>query len=236
MQPVERRRFTRWEIGRQAKIKLAGAEFCVNCNINNLNLKGAQIALAMKLPKDTFLRFELHLSEDLILNVEAWVAWQKSIEGHNVYGVYFTKIHDSDKERIYQFLRRDFGRQIDQRWWQDTKERGQAMAGAGFEDRRVFERFPTGLAVRYVNTSANREGAAQTQNISAKGVGLVTKEALPVRDSLELWLEIPDTGEPLYTRGEVVWTKPVAMNEYQVGINLEKADLMGLSRVLRMRQ
>jgi len=80
----------------------------------------------------------------------------------------------------------------------------------------------------------NKEGEAQVQDISAKGIGLITKEELSPHTPLELWLEIPDKGEPLYSRGEVAWTKKLEPDKYRVGVNLEKADLMGLSRVLRV--
>ncbi len=107
------------------------------------------------------------------------------------------------------------------------------MLNEGSQDRRVFERFSASIPVRFLDTNANEEGFAKTQDISAKGLGLETKELLPVNSTLELWLEIPDKGEPLYTRGAVAWSKSSGINEYRAGINLEKADLMGLSRVLR---
>jgi hypothetical protein len=49
-----------------------------------------------------------------------------------------------------------------------------------------------------------------------------------------MWLNIPDRGEPLYTRGRVVWSKMWEPNKYRLGINLEKADLMGMARILRL--
>ena len=104
-----------------------------------------------------------------------------------------------------------------------------------FQDRRVFERFLTSLAVRFLDVNLNREGSARTKDICAKGVGLVTSEELPIHSALEIWLEIPDKGEPFYTRGETIWSQSQGLNEYRIGINLEKADLMGLSRVLRVK-
>jgi hypothetical protein len=82
--------------------------------------------------------------------------------------------------------------------------------------------------------SENREGTGQTADISAKGIGLVADVELAPNTPLEMWLEIPDKGEPLYTRGEVVWSKMMEPNKFRIGVNLEKADLMGLSRVLRV--
>ena len=101
------------------------------------------------------------------------------------------------------------------------------------EDRRIFERFASRIGLRYLDLNSNQEGKAQANDISAKGIGMEASEELVPHTPLEMWLEIQDKGEPLYTRGEVVWSRMVEPNKYRVGVNLEKADLMGLSRVLR---
>ncbi|TBR15082.1 PilZ domain-containing protein [bacterium] len=103
------------------------------------------------------------------------------------------------------------------------------------EDQRIFARFPARLPLRFLDADANMEGGAETYDVSAKGLGLVTNEQLKPHTSLEMWLHIPDKGEPLYTRGQVVWSTMVEPNRYQTGVNLERADLMGLSRVLRVK-
>lgn len=105
----------------------------------------------------------------------------------------------------------------------------------GLKDKRIFARFTATFPLRFLNLDANNEGEAQTQDISAKGIGLVTAEQLRPHTSLEMWLSIPDKGEPLYTRGEVVWSKRLEVNKYRAGVELEKADLMGMSRVLRLK-
>ena len=108
------------------------------------------------------------------------------------------------------------------------------MPNGGFEDRRIFARFTAQFPLRFIDLTSNEEGQGQTLDVSAKGVGLVTTGQLQPRTAVELWLDIPDTGEPFYTRGEVVWSSMVAPQEYRAGVNLEKANLMGLSRVLRI--
>lgn len=103
------------------------------------------------------------------------------------------------------------------------------------EDKRIFARFPVTFPLRFLDLDVNKEGDAQTQDISAKGIGLMTSRQLRPHTSLEMWLSIPDKGEPLYTRGEVVWSKRLEPDKYRAGVNLERADLMGMSRVLRLR-
>jgi len=107
------------------------------------------------------------------------------------------------------------------------------MQNQEFEDKRVFARLPVSLTVKYLDLGSNTEGEAQTQDISAKGIGLSTDRPLSPNSSLEMWLRVPDKGEPFYTRGEVVWASDGAASGYRAGINLERADLMGISRVLR---
>lgn len=110
------------------------------------------------------------------------------------------------------------------------------MIGANnnnYKDRRVFERFIARLPVKFIDLNQNKEGTAYTHDVSAKGLGIVTQQQVNPFTPMELWLDIPDKGESLYTRGEVAWSKPVTPNSWRIGINLERADLMGMARVLR---
>jgi hypothetical protein len=103
------------------------------------------------------------------------------------------------------------------------------------EDRRVFERKSVNFPLRFLDPASGKEGRAETVDISADGLGLVTKEDLSVRAPLEMWLFIPDKHAPLYTRGEVIWSQDLADTTGQrVGVRLEKADLMDLGRALRV--
>jgi len=103
------------------------------------------------------------------------------------------------------------------------------------QDRRIFGRFPARFPLRFIELATNKEGQAQTVDISAKGVGLVVDRELSPRTPLEMWLDIPDHHEPLYTRGEVVaCSNSLEPNKYRVGVELEKADLIGMSRVFRV--
>lgn len=231
----ERRRFVRWKINKDLKLKLEGAQNYADCTVNDISLAGCKISLRLKLQKDTFLKLSIVLSDDSAITIEAWVAWHKTIDGFNSYGVYFSKIRDGDKEIIYQFIRRNFPHLMANQLWRGLrKEGGEAMQEKNFEDRRIFDRFTAKFPVKFINLRENKESEALTEDVSAKGIGFTAKEELQLRTPLEMWLNIPDKGEPLYTRGEVVWSRMVEPNKFRVGVNLEKADLMGLSRVLRV--
>lgn len=233
---TENRRFTRWKIDLPTTMTLEGAQACANCRVNDISFKGAQVCLTMKLVKDTFVKLCLNLAEGFSLTMEAWIVWHKTIDGHNVYGLYFSSISDGDKEKIYKFLRRNFANQVNRNWWQGIEKGGEEeMATEKFEDRRIFERFPVNFPMRFLETNSYEENPAQVRDISAKGVGMVSKKKLAPESKLELWLDIPDKGEPLYIRGNVSWSQPVGNYEYRSGINFEKADLLGLARVLRVK-
>lgn len=227
---TDRRKLTRWQANKETKVKLEGAEALAKCSLRDINLKGAQIALAIKLPKDVFLKLSLVLAEDFILNLEVWVVWQKTIDGHYVYGIYFSRINDADKEKIYQFVRQYFPEQLTQQWWKGVEKGGETM-----EDKRIFERFSVRLPLRFLNLNNGKEGIGETRDISAKGIGLVAVEQLTSRTPLEIWVDLPNGASPLYSRGEVVWSKPPTnAQEYWAGIELEEANLMGVARVLRL--
>ena len=226
----ERRKISRWQINKPASIKLEGAVAFVDCLLKDINLKGMQIVLGLRLTVDSYIKFNLKLSEEYSLECEAWVAWHKYIEGYNIYGFYFTRLKDSDKEKIYKYVYQSVPEEIAKQLKGDfvVKEGGENM-----EDRRIFQRFNIRFPVKFLDLNNGQEVIAETSDISAKGIGLWSKEGIAENTPLEVWLKIPDKGEPFYTRGNVVWSRPEGASGYRLGIDLEKADLMGLSRILR---
>lgn len=108
------------------------------------------------------------------------------------------------------------------------------MQRVGFKDRRMFARFLVKMPLRYLNVASEREGEGQLHDIGANGTGLLTNQKLYPSVLLDIWLLVPDNGDPLYIRGEAVWVKRVAFHKYRVGIKLEKPELMRVSRVLNI--
>ncbi len=104
------------------------------------------------------------------------------------------------------------------------------------EDKRIFARFPVKFPMRFLDLLANRDLQAQALDMGAKGLGFLSSTELKPYTPLELWLKVPDKNDPFYTRGEVVWSEKIGPNQFRTGVNLEKADLMGISRILRNRQ
>jgi c-di-GMP-binding flagellar brake protein YcgR len=101
-------------------------------------------------------------------------------------------------------------------------------------DRRLFERIPVSLPVRLIDAYSQKEYSAQTHDISATGMGLLTETPLSPQSDLEIWLQIPDRDNPLYTRGKVVWSKQddAGGTRYRAGIRLEKMEFAGMSFIV----
>lgn len=231
----EQRRLGRWEVNRRAELKLYGAYVFVNCHLRDLNFKGAQVALKIKLPQGAPFKLHLELADDIVLDLEIYIIWHKTIDDINIYGVYFNRISDADKEKIYNFVRRDFSAQVDQKWWQDIN-RGERVNMEKPTDKRVFARFAVNFPVRFLDAYSLQEGHATASDVSAKGVGFTSKVRLNTYTPMELWLDLPDECGPLYSRGAIAWRQEVDKDEYRYGVHFEKADLMGLARVLRVKK
>lgn len=217
----ERRKLPRWPVSRQTKIKLEGKSRESDCYIKEIDFSGMKIILAAKLAVRRYIKFQLTLSPEFTLKTEAWVAWHKEIEGRNVYGLYFIKLAKADQEGIYKFV---FNR---------VPERN-LEGGEGMEDRRIFQRFNVSFPVKLLDLTNGKEMLAEACDVSAKGIGLTLQEDLPANTPLEAWLQVPDKGEPLYARGLTVWSRQDPGSGYRIGMDLERADLMGLSRILRV--
>ena len=102
------------------------------------------------------------------------------------------------------------------------------------EDRRTFARIEIKLPLKFMDSLGNKTGEGQTLNISADGMGFLTKEKLCEEAPIEIWLDIPDHHGSLYARGEIVWARALinGSEKQRLGIHLDKEDLLGLARVL----
>lgn len=227
------RRCTRWEVHKNAELILdtSGVMQKFSCALADLSFAGAQVSLLERLPEDSLLKLNISIPPELDFSVEAWVSWHKYIKDFNAYGLYFSKLKDVDKEKISAFVRRHSIGQIRKQWWEGlTEEKG----GANMDDRRIFARFAAKFPLLFINLKENKESVGHTEDVSAKGIGFLVDENIKVHTPLEMWMHVPDKMDPLYARGEVVWSKMVQPNLYRIGVNLEKADLVGMSRVMRV--
>ncbi len=228
----ELRKLPRWQVNRQGVLKLEQAAKDLFCQVKDINPKGAKITLNTKLPADNAFKISLLLSEDYTIEADVWVAWHKVVNGINHYGIYFSKIKDADKEKIIKFISIFYPDELKQKPWLGAVEAEEEKGGEEMNDHRIFERFKKEISARFIGLDG-KEGQAQTFDISAKGLGLSTANELESRTPLEIWLNVPGSTDPLYTRGQVVWSRSGVGLGWRSGIELERADLMGISRLLR---
>lgn len=226
----EKRHSVRWQVNLKAKLRLEGALADIPCVIHDLTFTGARISLAQKLPQDKPLKVNISLAEGFNFTAEIWVTWHKRIMEKNVYSVYFNQLSEADRQTIYKFIRAGSSRSLNK--WQVAKLQG---GEEKMLDRRIFERIPISLPVRLLDLENNQEIEAKTRDVSAKGLGILSGEYLNSGDRLELWLNMPDKREAFYSRGKVIWAshQETGRYGYRIGICLEKAELMGLSRIFR---
>lgn len=115
----ERRCSGRWEINSQANVKIPGHAHLFYCTINDINFKGLKIRFPRYIDIDNPLTLDITLSDELNFRIEAGVAWRKATGQDSVYGFFFTKIKDGDKEHIYTFIKRNFAEKISQQIYRD---------------------------------------------------------------------------------------------------------------------
>ncbi len=229
----ERRRLTRWQINKRILLKLKQAANELYCQIKDINSVGAQVVLHTRLPLDTLFKISLRLSENYSIEAKVWVAWHKVVNGSNHYGLYFSEIKDADKTKINKFISAFYPNDDPEKiLWLETAEIQKKEGGEDMNDHRIFERFNKEFSARFIGLDG-AERVAQTFDVSAKGLGLSTSQALESRSNLEIWLDVPNSTDPLYTRGRVVWSRLAGQEGFHSGIELERADLMGISRLLR---
>jgi PilZ domain len=103
----EKRLAPRWKVSVPAKIKLEGFDGNLDCEIRDLNLKGFSLAITKKILKKR-VGAKLCFNEKFSFKIEVMVLWGKAVNNKYVYGMKFTRILDSDRERILQMMNENF--------------------------------------------------------------------------------------------------------------------------------
>jgi N-acetyl-anhydromuramyl-L-alanine amidase AmpD len=107
------------------------------------------------------------------------------------------------------------------------------MPNSPFREKRSFPRFTVSIPLCYTQSDSNRTIQAQTHDISALGLCIVTDEKLPAGDCLGICFQMVDNAEQIYRKGRVVWSGPGDYNKFKIGVQLEEPKLKPISMVLR---
>ncbi|PIQ89317.1 MAG: hypothetical protein COV72_03755 [Candidatus Omnitrophica bacterium CG11_big_fil_rev_8_21_14_0_20_42_13] len=101
------------------------------------------------------------------------------------------------------------------------------------EDRRIFQRrnFSSLLKFRLGKDGKDCEGV--TKDISAGGLSFITKQRIKLRDSMELWITVPDGKDPIYKTAQLAWARENLADTYEAGAKFDSVGLLELSRVFK---
>ena len=100
-------------------------------------------------------------------------------------------------------------------------------------DRRVFARLPVKLPLKFLEIGEKKESKAQTLDVCANGIGFISKTKLEPDTLLEIWMDMPESGEPLYITGKVVWCNSIEgePEQWRVGVSFERVNLISLGQI-----
>ena len=102
-----------------------------------------------------------------------------------------------------------------------------------YTEKRAFPRFMLFVPANYCTQDCDLTIFANTRDISAGGICIVTDKQLPCNMYLDVNLEMIDTGEQIQRRGYVVWSSKVDADTFRAGIKLEDMHLKPIEMVLR---
>lgn len=104
------------------------------------------------------------------------------------------------------------------------------------EERRMFSRIKINIPLKFLNLINDREGEAETVDISANGIGFITKEELTPSTPLRMWLILHNDHDPIHITGDVVWSNTLENNiERRVGVRLKEERPLDLAYVLSVK-
>lgn len=117
----ERRCVPRWAVNKDAQLQVEDHPNLIPCTVEDISTGGMRITLGRHLFPEVFSSISLALGEALTFEAGAHVAWQEKSDGKNTYGLLFSKIDDSQRSRVEQYINANFSEeereQSNQKWW-----------------------------------------------------------------------------------------------------------------------
>lgn len=113
----DRRRLIRWNVNKEINVRLEGQERPFLCIVEDVNIRGLKIYSRQQLAEKDNIAMSVDFGQDFALDIEAAVAWRRSLGAGYVYGLYFTKIKDMDKERLNRFIFKCCSEQMKEHRW-----------------------------------------------------------------------------------------------------------------------
>jgi len=113
----ECRQIARWQINKEAELTFEDGISPIPCMVEDISTRGMKVTLNRDLFPEAFSNFRLFLTEDLVFNVGAHVAWHDNAYEKNIYGLSFNRIEPSTRSRISEYVKNNFPGELVKQWW-----------------------------------------------------------------------------------------------------------------------
>ena len=100
-------------------------------------------------------------------------------------------------------------------------------------ERRLYQRFSARFPAKFKDSRQDFGSNVFLRNASASGIQIATLEKLFAHDHVALEVELPDGFSPMPIAGEVVWVRQSQPNIWEAGLNLNKTNLVRMSRLYK---
>lgn len=110
------------------------------------------------------------------------------------------------------------------------------MSELDFIEKRDSIRFALTIPAQYSDCDTKSMYLAETHDISSDGLSLMTNRELSAHSNLNISLKIPDNGEEIYAKAEVVWSRMIYSNQWRIGLKFAEANFKPVPIVLRAIQ
>lgn len=122
----ERRRYVRWSVTSPLRYKIQGSNLESMGLTKDISMGGIGAFILEELPQGSILDLILEIPDELRpIKTEGKLIWKKQIQREKreqfITGVFFTRLKDEDKEKIYRYVRENLSNEITKRWWQGLK-------------------------------------------------------------------------------------------------------------------
>ena len=108
------------------------------------------------------------------------------------------------------------------------------MKERSYDERRGFQRLRANFPIRCLDLNGGKVVRTRLYDISALGVGILSKDKLEESSLLRIWLHFPDRKKPLATQARLVWARKEASGDWRMGLRLKKPEILGISRLFRV--
>ncbi|MBU2541827.1 MAG: PilZ domain-containing protein [Candidatus Omnitrophica bacterium] len=90
------------------------------------------------------------------------------------------------------------------------------------EERRYFDRTGLKLPLFLSSKKVNTELEAEVRDLGAKGLGIFSKDRLPLEGDVDLKVKVPKKGDFLTLAGNVIWSREYFPEGWRAGIALRE--------------